>query len=64
MQVLREFKGKCRNQAYNYKLYRIENELILESYQGGEMIDSLTWDDNNYNLKLVNAACDAIAARG
>lgn len=63
MNVLKSFNGKCRNQAYNYQLLESDNELILESTQGGEIIDTLTWDDTPLNRALVFKACEAIENR-
>lgn len=64
MELIKEFKGKCRAQNYDYKVYRIGDEIILESYQDNEMIDRVTWDYNKLNLNLVLAACDTIEQRG
>lgn len=63
MNVLKSFKGKCRNQDYTYQLLESDNELILESYQAGEVIDTLTWDDTPMNRSLVLKACTTIENR-
>lgn len=63
MQVLREFKGNCRNIEYIYKVLRVDNELILESYLDGDMVDRLTWCDTDTNLRLINKACLEIQGR-
>lgn len=64
MQVLREFNGTCRGQLYTYKVMRVDNELILESYNDSGMVDRLTWHDSPSNEALVNKACLEIQQRG
>lgn len=65
MQVLKEFKGTCNGKSYTYKVMRVDNELMLESYNhDGEMVDRLTWHDSPINEVLINKACLDIEQRG
>lgn len=63
MQVLKEFNGTCNNESFTYKVLRVHNELLLESYKEGEYMGRLTWHDTTRNEKLVNEACKEIEAR-
>lgn len=63
MELLESFKGKCRGVEYNYRLIRVESELILESYNDTGLIDSLTWYDSITNMRLIKAAIKTIKER-
>jgi hypothetical protein len=62
--ILLEFDGKCRGIQYTYVLYGNRDELILRSYNTRqENIDTVTWNNNAYNLDLILKACEEIKGR-
>lgn len=63
MEVLREFKGKCRGTEYTYRLIQVEDELLLESHDSMGIVDTVTWEYNPTNLRLLNKACNEIINR-
>jgi len=64
IELIESFTGTCRNITYNYRYMRVNNELILESYNDTGLVDSLTWYDNSINDRLIKAAIADIKARG